>query len=85
MISGNITGIQKAIFPSKTLPFITVMEHHVLQTGAAGASCRTVFFMNSFINIVNTLKGINNGIAVRDYKIILYSDESIRNFFKIKI
>jgi hypothetical protein len=48
-ISGNITGIQKGIFPSQALPFITGMVHHALQTGAAAASCRTVFFMNSFI------------------------------------
>ena len=45
-ISGNITGIQKEIFPGKALPFIIVMEQHVLQTGVAAASYRTVFFMN---------------------------------------
>jgi len=57
-IPGNITGIQKGIFHSKALPFITVMEHHVRQTGVAAASCRTVFFMNSFIITAITPRGI---------------------------
>jgi hypothetical protein len=58
-ISGNTTRIQKEIFPGKALPFITVMEHHVRQTGVAAASCRTVFFMNSFNITVITPRGID--------------------------
>jgi hypothetical protein len=58
-ISGNITGIQKEIFPGKALPFIIGMEQHVLQTGVAAVSCRTVFFMNSFIITVITPRGID--------------------------
>jgi hypothetical protein len=58
-ISGNITGVQKVISLGKALPFITGMEHHVLQTGVAGASCRIVFFMNSFINTAITPRGID--------------------------
>jgi hypothetical protein len=58
-ISGNITGMQKEIFPGKALPFIIVMEPHVLQTGVAAASCRIVFFMNSFVITVITQRGID--------------------------
>jgi hypothetical protein len=58
-ISGNITGIQKAIFPKKALLFIIDLEHHVHQTGVAAASCRTVFFMNSFIITAIIPKGID--------------------------
>ena len=58
-ISGNITGVQKAISLGKALLFITAMEHHVLQTGVAGASCRIVFFMNSFIITAITPRGID--------------------------
>jgi hypothetical protein len=58
-ISGNITGIQKEIFPDKALPFIIVMEQHVLQTGVAAASCRTVFFMNLSIITAITPREIN--------------------------
>jgi hypothetical protein len=42
-ISGNTTGIQKGIFHSKALPFITDMEHHFRQTGVAAASCPNHF------------------------------------------
>jgi hypothetical protein len=52
--------MQKEIFPGKALPFIIVMEHHALQTGVVAASCRTVFFMNSFVITVITPKGIND-------------------------
>jgi hypothetical protein len=58
-ISGNTTGIQKGIFHSKALPFITVMEHHVRQTGVAAASCPIAFFMHSFIVTVITPRGID--------------------------
>jgi hypothetical protein len=67
-ISGNITGIQKEIFPSKALPFIIVMEHHVRQTGVAAASCWIAFFMNLFIITVITLKGINDIAWEKDEK-----------------
>jgi hypothetical protein len=57
-IYGNITGIQKGISLKKALLFIIDLEHHVHQTGVAAASCRTVFFMNSFIITAIIPKGI---------------------------
>jgi hypothetical protein len=75
-ISGNITGVQKAISLGKALLFITGMEHHVLQTGVAGASYRIVFFMNSFIITAITPRGtekvpliMNEGRAGSDPRI----------------
>jgi hypothetical protein len=59
VIYGNITGMQKEIFPGKALRFISVMEQRAHQTGVAAASCRIVFFTNSFIITVITPRGID--------------------------